>query len=116
MWNKGNVSVYGIFLLGVVLSFTSYFYVLIQQLDNSDYEFQMAEFYTILFIKEAYMEYEEEDVSLTYEDFDIEITYEGMLATASITKDNKKLSFELEFDDIEECVSSFEYIEKDDSY
>lgn len=116
MWNKGYVSIYGILILALVLSFTSYFYVSIQSVAIQNTDFQMAEFYTILYIKHAYMEYEEEDVTLTYEDFDIEITYEDMIATAKISKDDKTLSFQLEFDDIEECVSSFEYVEEIVSY
>ena len=116
--NKGFVSVYGIALLSIVVCVMPLFYLKTKQynLYLKEDSWNQVECYTIMFIKNAFLEYEEKDVSFFYQGFDIRIVYDGMLAKAEIEKDEKKLCFQITFDDVEECITSFVYVKQDEEY
>lgn len=115
MNNKGFITIYGVFLLNLLLPFTMMILedVKTSYLYHQDHTIDFVEIHVINKVKTDLLNYEEEDEKYTYLSYDIDLHYDDITCYILISFNNEvKLSSVLVFDDIEEEVVSYTYLEK----
>ena len=111
---KGWVSLYALVLLNLVIAL-----LMLQTAKLNSYvrrlkvksELEEVEIFTIRKIKSDYYNYEESDCTLSYKQMSIDIDYEGMEANATITTPDSTIKFRVTYDDIDENITDFAYLE-----
>lgn len=115
MNKKGFITIYGVFLLNLLLPFnlmilesvkTSYLY-------HKDHTIDFVEIHTINKVKKDLLNYEEENEQYTYLGYDVNLQYDDITCYILISDKNEiKIASILVFDDIEEEVVSYTYLAK----
>lgn len=115
MNNKGFITIYGVFLLNLLLPFTT---MIIEKVKTSylyhqDHTIDFVEIHSIHKVKNDLLNYEEENEEFTYLGYDVDLQYDDITCYILISdKTGIKLSSVLVFDDIEEEVVSYTYLAK----
>lgn len=115
MNNKGFITIYGVLLLNLLLPFTMMILesVKTSYLYHQDHTIDFVEIHTINKVKKDLLNYEEENEEYTYLGYDINLQYDDITCYILISKESGvKLSSVLVYDDIEEEVVSYTYLDK----
>lgn len=111
--NKGWGSLYVILLLNFTFVFLTYQtqrLLALKHLSQLDFSYEEVEIIAIRKIKDDYFNYQEEDTSLTYQGKEITFDYEGMTVLVEVNDGSKVVRFQVEYDDIDNCITKFEYL------
>ena len=114
MNKNGFISMYALVLLQITLTFSMMMLERIKTsyISHTFDELTFVEIKVINKVKQDLLEYEEEDSSFEENGFDVELVYDDVTCYITIKKGQKKvLSSRLEFDDIEEEIIAYEYLE-----
>lgn len=114
MNKKGFVTIYGLVVMQIVLSFTSYLTFVLKSYAKSyklEKDLHYTEIYTIQKVKTDLYEYEEQNGTFMYEGYKIHLTYDDITCYIQIYENGVcKINSVLEYDDIDCYIVSYKYV------